>query len=397
MNEIPDGFISMAELIGDPGSEAPPPNGPDDYGVEAIVKQANCPVVKIVIASSFAGVEVPKRSWHVDGLIPNRAVTILGGDGDTGKSLLGLQLGVATVAGKDWIGTFPVCGPAIYLSAEDDLDEIHRRLADIANGQDIDFKDLDGLHIIPLAGEDAVLGSPNLRTGLIAETPLFQAIRAHVARVRPRLLVLDNLADVFAGNEISRPEARQFIGLLRKLAIEFDLAVLLLGHPSLSGMASGTGTSGSTGWNNSVRSRLYFERRKDGEDKEPDPDLRVLTLKKGNYARRGREIGLRWVAGRFVLDEPVSGFNKLAADAKADETFLNLVARFEREGRDVSPNPSATFAPKVFAEQPDADGMTAKALRAAMDRMFAAKRVKIDTTGPASRRRSRIILRTDEG
>jgi RecA-family ATPase len=185
----------------------------------------------------------------------------------------------------------------------------------------------------------------------------------------------------YAANENSRPEARQFIGLLRRLAIDFDLTVLLLAHPSLTGLNSGSGTSGSTAWSNSVRSRLYLERRKDGDGQEPDPDLRVLRLKKANYARAGAEIGLRWQAGRFNLDGPAGGFDKLAADAKADAIFLELVARFEREGRDVSASPSPSYAPKVFAEHPDAKGLTARALRAAMDRLFTAKRPRSKPPG----------------
>jgi RecA-family ATPase len=166
----------------------------------------------------------------------------------------------------------------------------------------------------------------------------------------------------------------------------------LLSHPSLEGLRSGSGTSGSTAWNNSVRSRLYLERRKDGQGEEPDPDLRVIRLKKANYARAGAEIMLRWKAGRFTLDGPAGGFDKLAADARADRVFLDLVARFEREGRDVSHKPSPSYAPAIFAEQPDADGMTAKALTNAMNRLFEAEKIRVDTSGPPSRRKSRVVL-----
>jgi RecA-family ATPase len=108
-------------------------------------------------------------------------------------------------AGKDWIGTVPEGGPVIYLSAEDDLDEIHRRLADITAAQGIDLAALTNFHIVPLAGEDAVLGAPDRRSGLIAATPLWRALVAEVAKIRPRLLVIDSLADVFGGNENDRP------------------------------------------------------------------------------------------------------------------------------------------------------------------------------------------------
>ncbi|WP_369675560.1 AAA family ATPase, partial [Enterococcus faecium] len=92
---------------------------------------------------------------------------------------------------------------------------------------------------------------------------------------RPALVGLDTLADLHSGQENDRTTARQFIGLLRGLAIRHGCAVVLLAHPSLTGMASGSGLSGSTAWNASVRSRLYLERVvQDGY--EADPDRRVL-------------------------------------------------------------------------------------------------------------------------
>ena len=52
-------------------------------------------------ADALAGQQVPPRDWQVPGLIPGNTVTTIDGDGGTGKSTLGLQLGVATVLGKD--------------------------------------------------------------------------------------------------------------------------------------------------------------------------------------------------------------------------------------------------------------------------------------------------------
>ena len=117
--------------------------------------------------------------------------------------------------------------------------------------------------------------------------------------------MLDNLADIFAGNENVRPLARQFIGALRGLAIEFDCVVLLLSHPSLSGINSGSGTSGNTAWNNSVRSRLYLTR--DDEDKEVGPDRRILQTMKANYGPNGCRIELRWEVGRFARTDQRGG------------------------------------------------------------------------------------------
>jgi RecA-family ATPase len=66
-------------------------------------------------------------------------------------------------------------------------------------------------------------------------------------------------------------------------------------------MASGSGTSGSTGWGNSVKSQLYFDRVKGDDGIEIDPNLRILRGKKSNYGPAGMEIFLRWETGVFRL------------------------------------------------------------------------------------------------
>lgn len=363
-----------------------PHHGPEaEDGAPMVVPLAT------ITAAALAERDVLERPWLVRDMIPGRNVTLLMGDGGTGKSLLAQQLAAAVAAAGDWIGTVPEAGGVVYVSAEDDIDEVHRRLADITAASGIGLDRLADLHIVPLAGHDAVLALPDRRSDIISPTPLWHSLVATVQQHRPRLVVLDNLADVFAGNEISRPQARQFIGLLRGLAIANDLAVLLLGHPSLTGLSTGTGTSGSTAWSNSVRSRLYLERAKsDGE--EPDPNLRILKVMKANYAPTGMEVRLRWEAGALKLDGGGPGmFDRIAAEAKADRVFLKVLTRMAEEGRDVSPNRSASYAPTVFAKQPDGEGCNKAAFEKAMERLLAARKIKIQKHGPPSRTTYRLL------
>ena len=65
----------------------------------------------------------------------------------------------------------------------------------------------------------------------------------------------------FPGNEIDRRQTRQFVTLLRRLAIDANAAVVLISHPSLTGIASGSGLSGNTAWHNSTRARLSHNAR----------------------------------------------------------------------------------------------------------------------------------------
>ncbi|MBT0779450.1 AAA family ATPase [Paracoccus sp. pheM1] len=321
-------------------------------------------------ATMLDGKEVPPRNWLVPGAIPSGTVTLLTGDGGTGKSLLALQLATACALGKPWLGKTVAGGRALFVSAEDDEDELHRRLVDVLDAEDASFADLDQLALRSLAGEDALLTELDTRTGKQKATDLFRELDAFLTDLAPALVVLDTLADLFPGNENDRAQARQFIGILRGLAIRHDCAVVLLAHPSLSGIQNGTGMSGSTGWHNSVRSRLYLERVIQGDD-EPNPDARVLRTMKANYGPTGAEIALTWRNGVFVADEPETGLDRMARRSKADRVFLKLLRQLTEQGRHVNANTGPRYAPTVFAREDGAEGVTRDAFVAAMSRLFA--------------------------
>lgn len=340
-------------------------------------------------ATRFAGRPVPVRDWHVPDLIPGRTVTMLGGDGGTGKSLVALQLACATALGRSWLGRPVKQGGALYISAEDDDDELHRRLADLLRAEDATFDHLGGLTIQSRAGEDALLAVPDPKTGVLHPTALFAELEERIGDERPAIVGLDTLADLHSGQENDRATARQFIGLLRGLAIRHDCAVLLLAHPSLTGMASGSGLSGSTAWNASVRSRLYLDRVVlDGY--EADPDRRVLRTVKANYGRTGGEIGMTWRKGVFVADAPETSLDRMAASAKAERVFLKLLDMFADQGRRVNATSGPTYAPKQFAEHPEAEGCTKRALKSAMEVLFNNGTLTVCQEGPPSKRISYV-------
>lgn len=340
-------------------------------------------------AATLEGKDVPERHWLVRGLIPSKTVTLLSGDGGTGKSLIALQLAAAVALGKPWLGRAAASGQALFISAEDDEDELHRRLWDVVQSEGAALADLDQLTVRSLAGENALLTALDARTGIQATSDLLRELDGFMAELKPALLVLDTLADLFPGNENDRAQARQFIGILRGLAMRHDCAVVLLAHPSLSGIQSGTGMSGSTGWNNSVRSRLYLRRVLHG-DEEPNPDARVLEAMKANYGPTGDEIALVWRNGVFAANAPETGLDRMARRSKAERVFLKLLRMLAEQGRQVNSGGGQTYAPSVFAAHPDGEGVTRQAFRDAMERMLASGRLVNVETGRASKRRTHL-------
>jgi RecA-family ATPase len=345
---------------------------------------------------SFTGADldgrpIPERVWHARPFIPGRSVTVLSGDGGLGKSTLGLQLCCATALGESWLGLEVRQGQALFIGGEDDADELHRRLDMIAMARGLSLAALGGVRVASLADEDALLATGSPGQGL-EPTPLWHELEELVEDWSPRVIVLDSLADVYGASEIDRCQVRQFVGLLRQLAIQHDAAVVLLAHPSLSGLHSRSGTSGSTAWSNSARSRLYLERPAADEGGAGADDIRMLSLKKANYAAANVELRLRYQAGIFFLDDDSTGPATTGGNAyRIDARFLELLDAFEAEGRVVSDQPGRNSAPDLFASDPRSGGIGRTRFRQAMGRLFAEGLIRVVTEGPPSRTRKRIV------
>jgi RecA-family ATPase len=362
---------------------------------EAPIKGIAAPPVLLpfVDMAGWDNEPVPERLWAVHDRIPLRQPTLFSGEGSAGKSIITLQLCAAHVLGRDWLQTLPEPGPAIYLGAEDEVDELHRRLAAITKNYNARFTDLIAgrLHLLSYAGEDATLAVPN--NGNIEPTPLFHRLLQAAASIQPKLIALDTSADVFPGNENDRVQVRQFIGLLRRLSINGNCAVVLLSHPSLTGINTGTGLSGSTGWHNSVRARMLVKAVTTDKGDEPDPDLKVLQFKKNNYGPIAQQIALRWQNGVFVPEPGAGSLEKAAADAKANNVFLDILTRFNTHDRNVNDRNGPAYAPALFAKEPEATTarISKDALADAMRRLFAANRIHIETGGRPSRPSYRLV------
>jgi RecA-family ATPase len=338
--------------------------------------------LEVIEAEELLAEPMPERSWHVPNMIPGNDVTLLSSDGAVGKTTLGMQLANATWLGMPWLERNIRAGPAIYVTAEEPKSELRIRLGHIVapfvmpKGAPQPY----GLTFVSLATQDAVLVRFD-RVGVMTPTPLFQSIERLVRERRPNLLVLDASADMFAGSEIDRTQVRNFIGLLRKVAVENDCAVVLLSHPSLEGLKSGRGHSGSTHWHNSVRSRWYLTT---AGDKELDADLRALTHMKNNRGRLAEPIMLRWKDGYFRVEHGAAAGGAMA-QPRAKAKFVELLAQYTAQGRDVSDKPGHAYAPKIFADDDRADGITKATFAKAMNSLFADKRLRVEVRGPKSR------------
>jgi len=285
----------------------------------------------LVRPSAWRGVPIPPMHWLATNRIPAGDVTILSGDGGSGKTTIAKQLAVA-VAGDlpDWLGTTCETGPVIFFSGEEPQDEMRRRLERVAGKRGLEAADLEQLHF-HFADPDKCLLAVSQAGGTMAPTPLFESLCASAKDIRPALIVVDSIAATFGGNQNDRVSARTFVGLFRRLARQTGCAILLLDHPSLSGITSGTGRAGSMDWQNATRARLHLETENDDEGSGG----RTLEVKKLNYGPAGEKVKLRWEDGCFVMQGETPAPQQAAAFNAADRAYLACLDRLTEQGREV--------------------------------------------------------------
>ena len=341
--------------------------------------------------SNWDNEPVPKRDWTIFNRVPARQVGLFTGEGGTGKSILEMMKDVAHVAAKDWLGSLPEQGPAFYIGAEDDAKELHIRLAAIAAHYGVTFKELieGGLHVLCLLGQDATLCASSGKSGRVETTKLYRQIYEAAGDVKPKNISIDTLSRAFAGNEIDRAQVYAFAMHMQALAMVANGSTTVLAHPSLQGISSGSGISGSTAWHGAFRFRQYLIGVK-SEDGEPDSDLRELQFKKNQYGPTGETIVLRYQAGLFLPVAGMSNLEKAAAEAQADTIFIDDLRRLAGQGRRLShQKTSNNYAPTVLAAE---HSEIKKAdFEAAMRRLFNATRIRVEQYGRPSEPRSRIV------
>ena len=340
------------------------------------------------------GVPLPERLWAIKDRVPLRQAGLFSGEGGTGKSILELTKDVAHVAGKDWLGSLPEPGPAFYIAAEDDKTEIHIRLAAIAKHYGVTFRELvdGGLHVLCRLGEDATLCAVG-RNGQVEKTKFYDQIYEAAGDIKPKNISIDTLSRAFAGNEVDRVQVYAFAMHMQRLAMVADGSVTVLSHPSLAGIASGSGISGSTAWHGAFRFRQYLKGLKAESGEQPDGDLRELEFKKNQYGPAGGSIVLRYRSGLFLPEGGVSGLDAIAREQQAQEAFVDLLARYDREGRNVSDKPSSpTYAPASFSRENEAKGLRKDDLANAMRSLFAAGKIRVENYGRPSRPYARLKI-----
>lgn len=324
----------------------------------------------------------PVIEWILAQLIPAGEAGLITGVGGVGKSILVLAMCICIVMGIPFLGFPTRKGPVLYIGAEEPEHILELRLKIIARYYGFTFEQLiaNGLKIWSFgdAEHPPVMCRPN-DANVIITTDLYQDVYDWARDNQPAMIVLDPLTHVYGGSEIDRVQVYTGVHHFRRIARVGNCAVAILGHPSLQGIASGSGVSGSTAWHAAVRWRCYLtaapKRKKNDDDDESttiDAGYRWLKFMKNQYGPPQAHVPLQWSNGVFVN---VTDLDRRIREIEIEDVFMELLHRFMRQGRVVSPKSRApNYAPAQFAQEDEARERTVPLsiddLNAAMIRLY---------------------------
>jgi len=179
----------------------------------------------------------PKRMWLIEKTIPSSALTILSAQGDAGKGMLLLDLGLKIAGGDINTETYKVealgnivlsFGAVVILTAEDDKDEMHRRIESILNGRKLQYP----IYIVPLPNAGGVM--PFVVPGRNGPevSQLWHESYAQLTSIpNLKLIVVDPLASFVMADVNADPAVGAFTtGLFASLATETGAAVIVAHH-----------------------------------------------------------------------------------------------------------------------------------------------------------------------
>jgi len=224
--------------------------------------------------------KMPKQPRdYVFNTCPAGKLGMLTGKQDMGKSFLALEIAVSVALGQDITGGAIVVtksGKVLYLSLEDDLVEMDRRLETMLEYVKVASESDDYLDNIVVAESNTILSLIN-QAGKANDDAIAEL---HALAKDMRLVIIDTVAKSHLGDENST-SMTILMQIYADLAKQQGCAVLLIHHPGKGGGNHVRGHSSLL----DVRYRIVLKHNKNGNGF-------VLCNEKNNYGPREKTIEL---------------------------------------------------------------------------------------------------------
>lgn len=318
--------------------------------------------LKAAKVTDLLDTDPPAREWLVTDRLPYGVVGLLAAAGGTGKSMATLQLAISVCTGLPWL-EMPMdkTGAVLMFSAEDDRDEIHRRLRTVLrvysesvgpNPADT-FKAhkqaiAERLHVFDRVGKDNRLTAK--LNGEIQRTAFVRWVVEAAQQVPDlALIVLDPLARFDGGDPNDNADSTRLIECAEQVRKATGATVLLPHHVnkgSLKDPASGqeavrggSGLVDGSRWVGLLSSmRADTAEKEYGIDPEEAAKLVRFTTPKANYSAPWEGVWLRRVTGGALVPTIVEKADG-KPERKSEERYASflvvakeLIRKKEKEG-----------------------------------------------------------------
>lgn len=304
------------------------------------------PLESASIATMLA--TAPKaREYIIEPLLPRGVTGALVAPGGTGKSFMLMQLAVAVASGSPLLG-YAVPEPAgvLMLAAEDDRDEIHRRMTAIVGSfhdREASAEELEtlnrlaaNLYIQPRVGDEnrLTMRGPD---GNVILSPLVDRIIATARQIKNlKLIVLDPVSRFRSGDENSSEDATRLVEACERIRKETGATVLLAHHTRKGAAGLQDDIRGASAFVDGLRwaatlHRLNADDAKEfGMDKDEAAKLLRFQLVKANYVAPQEAVYLeRGEGGKLIQTEAPTPARESKHQAKAEERYRDVLDRIK--------------------------------------------------------------------
>ena len=181
-------------------------------------------------AASWLEKDIEPRPWLAQGYVLRKAVTAIIGAGAAGKSSLMVAWTIALALGEQFHRLKPrqPCRVMTF-NTEDDEAEQRRRFSAALRRAGRVPSDLDG-KVIRVGAQRVGTLFGKAEDGIIDPLPAMNELRAQLIEFRPDVLILDPLVELHDVDENANSDMREVMAMLRSLAVEFNMAVVVAHH-----------------------------------------------------------------------------------------------------------------------------------------------------------------------
>jgi len=295
------------------------------------------------------------REFAWDPYVPAGCVVAVVGAGGTSKTGLLARLGVASALGEPLFGSRTRQSTALYVTAEDRLDDMHRHLFEALRGRsDADAETVGrALPILAVNGFDVKLVRMVEHAAIVTQQA--QEIAAVAKEIGARLVILDTASRLNGALE-DNEGLSAMIQAGELIAREADAAVVIAHHTgkaqARNGDADQYGSRGGSAFSDNARSVIHLAVVTEAS-KAPVLDavrlveagsLLALTHPKHNYSREAMPVYLSRESGSFAArlvqlpvvasTDPVAGAWAQIADWLSLQREVKFPSRATVDGLD---------------------------------------------------------------